>query len=126
MSKEEIRKNNILIAQYMGYEYISKGMWKYLDENYGERLCKHSHLINFHSDWNCLMKVVQRINGDKKNNYLLSIAKGVIIEEWKDDIFEWCGIEGFGYPFTIEGLYAAVIETIKLIKEDESKRNTTK
>ena len=83
MTKEEIKENNLVIAQFMGYEYISKGMWKYLDENYGEKFCKHSHLINFHSDWNCLMKAVQKIN-TIQHYYLITISDKISVTKYRE------------------------------------------
>jgi hypothetical protein len=94
-------------------------MWKVIDAelNNSPIIEKHSKLIHFHSDWNCLMKAVHKIN-KSKGNYTISITNLVIIDKWEDDIFEWCPIGGFSYNLTIEGVYQAVIETIKLINNE--------
>lgn len=65
MTKEEILSKNIEIAKFMGAHQNPQNRWYNLFE--GDNGYRTDDKLVFHSDWNWLMKVVEKIN---KRNYV--------------------------------------------------------
>ena len=63
MSENEIKKNNKLIAQFMGWT-VEKNCFSKV-EKYGDKLQNERGISvknrDYHSDWNLLMQVVEKI-----------------------------------------------------------------
>lgn len=119
MTKEEIQEGNNLIALYMGAIYeewedehceepSDKWYYYFLDDFGGYEIDE----LQYHSSWDWIIPVVQKINENEL--YKIELQKIVCVERKM----------GWGWnmitpkPFTIDGVYQAVIETIKLINNE--------
>lgn len=67
-----IGKQNALIAEFMGLSYCTKHNYEgwYKNNEHNHRICSYDGL-EYHKDWNELMKVVQRI---EEKGYVVSIS----------------------------------------------------
>jgi hypothetical protein len=72
--------------------------------------------LQYHSSFDWLIPVIQKINKED-NNFMISIIGRVIIEEFTYAPLYWQHT-GLYFDFTIEGVYKAVVETIKLINNE--------
>ena len=77
MTQEEINDYNRMCAEFLGYEYISKDLHPQAYENYGwwvkgtytNNIDARNNLnwkgfnssLKFHSDWNWIMKIIEKI-----------------------------------------------------------------
>jgi hypothetical protein len=109
-------KSNKLIAEFMGLETIDRCYFEHLTKE-GDRELTHHILLKYHTSWDWLMSVVEKIesittdNDDNSDNFF-----NVMIE-----VFE-CNINGGGITICkqgqtkLQGTYKAVVEFINQIK----------
>ena len=99
---------------YLNFEEVSD---EYLPplEDYSDWVIPVEEL-RYHESWDWLIPVVQKIN--LIDIYSIAIS-GVEVGVFKliNNLY-WQQIKG-NYPFTIEGIYQAVVETIKLINNEK-------
>ena len=73
--------------------------------------------LRYHESFEWLIPVVQKINKED-NDFMIKIMGGVIIEKFTYAPLYWQHT-GLCFDFTIEGIYQAVVETIKLINNEK-------
>ena len=71
MGIEELNKNNILIAEFMGKSYHTKYSILYI-----ETTTTHSPIAKYDSSWEWLMPVIDRIEGLFDNAFIVDLSKG--------------------------------------------------
>lgn len=101
--KNNTTENNKLIAEFMGLTIITDEI-SFFDTNY-------KPLKKYHTDWNCLMEVVDKIEGLSKENetYSFSITKISVRVLYKGNRLIDLPIDNA----KIEAVYNACIEFIK-------------
>ena len=111
-NKMENLENNKLIAEFMGWTLDDKDLNSYRKLN--NNVFKYSLLSNFkyHSDWNCLMEVVEKIRVTEKcNDFNINYSCDAKIEcEYYDKVFE---VYTSNTINTLEAVYNACVEFIK-------------
>lgn len=61
MTPQEIKENNILLAEFMGWALVeNNSLWKWKDKQ-GSKICDGGESLKFHNDWNWLMQVIDNI-----------------------------------------------------------------
>jgi len=109
-------ENNKIIAEFMGMKPINKnesnGIWNCTIKAHGFNIVQH---LSFHSDWNWLMEVVEKI---ESLNVVVEIRENV------------CYIETSQNDYTseleltkIQATYKACIEFIKRYNQNAAKEN---
>lgn len=111
MKNEVITENNILIAEFMNYE---KQTWSYNDAVAYYTPFKENSLfsdkLKFHTDWNWLMQVVEKIfNTCEITPDELDYEWGILFKQIHNSFY---------YP-KIEAVYNACIEFIKWYNENK-------
>ena len=100
-------ENNKIIAEFIGLVYRTKKDYQgwYKDSSFTDRICSFDGL-KYHSDWNWLMEVVQKIEslGDDLNIYAYHCELIYNVGE---------NIETFEAKSKIEAVYNACVEFIK-------------
>ena len=101
MKPTQQQKDNKLIAEFMGLTIITDNI-SYFDTNY-------KALKNYHSDWNWLMQVVEKI---ESLGYTIDVTGSNVYINHSDDEFKQ--IAGFSDTYSkIEAVYNACLEFIK-------------
>ena len=108
-----MKTNNKLIAEFIGYkEYVNEGAIQLYIK---DEVVKSIGQLDFHSDWNWLMEVVEKIESigftfETKKNWARITRKGEnIILRWEED------------KTKIEAVYNACVEFIKWYNENSAK-----
>ena len=112
---KNIVENNKLIAEFMGLSYCKKHLYEgwYKNHEHNHRLCDFNGL-KYHSDWNWLMRVVEKIENLQDENscaiYNVQIEQcfvEIIINHTSETIVEVdCNSK-------IQAVYQACVEFIK-------------
>jgi hypothetical protein len=117
-NKMENLENNKLIAEFMGWTLDDKDINSYRKLN--NNVFKYSLLSNFkyHTDWNWLMEVVEKIRVTEKcNDFNINYSCDVKIEcEGYDKVFE---IYTSNTINTLQAVYNACVEFIKWDSENK-------
>jgi hypothetical protein len=96
-------ENNKVIAEFMGMKPINKnesnGIWNCTIKAHGFNIVQH---LSFHSDWNWLMEVVEKIERVGKTEFKFSVE-----------------FEKVKLSSNIESVYNACIEFIKWYNENK-------
>lgn len=68
-------ENNKIIAEFMGLSYCEKHLYTgwYKNHEHNERICDFNGL-KYHSDWNWLMQVVEKIESIEDQRFLFQIS----------------------------------------------------
>ena len=109
-------KSNKLIAEFMGLETIDRCYFEHLTKE-GDRELTHHILLKYHTSWDWLMPVVDKIESFTDDNKLCKY--NVNIEQWWVEIIdnqtsdEIVFVDG---DDKILATYKAVVEFIKQIK----------
>ena len=118
-----MEENNKIIAKFLGWEIlndmtyskITKGKWIELDK------------LKFHSDWNWLMEVVEKIeNLTDKNNFVLydiNIYSDAVIIADQEDHEKVSITKSDGFTSKIEMVYKACIEFVKWYNQNSEKEH---
>ena len=107
--------NNKLIAEFIGYkEYVNEGAIQLYIK---DEVVKSIGQLDFHSDWNWLMEVVEKIESILPDDSIITIEyKNCFIPILDDE--EPFTIEGGGKT-KIEAVYNACLEFIKWYNENK-------
>ena len=116
--------NNILIAQFMGYQVVvkprvvnGKNYFEYLDDDTKKyTYCKS--LLRYHDQWDWLMGVVEKIESTLDADgyrYIVEISNTLCII-WSDGDCVTSQMRGHEGLTKIDAVYAAVVEFIKAEK----------
>ena len=116
---ENIKENNKLIAEFLGYPLDEKENLHWIDagESYGYK----TNDLKYHTDWNWLMEAVEKIEdiqdgeeGDSFRSHLydITIRQHVVTVENTD-------IEVAEYGSKLLNTYYAVVEFIKFYNEEK-------
>ena len=116
-------ENNKLIAEFMGLSYCKKHLYEgwYKNHEHNHRLCDFNGL-KYHSDWNWLMKVVEKIESIEDGIYQVDI-----LQEGCKILKRCCLLidKRVGKlesdTTKIESVYLACVEFIKWYNENKSK-----
>lgn len=114
MKITELTKNNILIAEFMGFSFIERQSKNLVnDESYLENEVASSY--RFNSDWNWLMGVIEKIqkldNDHEVNvNFTIYLQGAVELKVNNKNLFSSTAFE---VGTLIDAVYKAVIEFIK-------------
>ena len=105
-------ENNRLIAEFMGWKYnTNKSVMSYpLDDNsifIGRHLTMN---LKFHSSWDWLMAVVEKIESDERYDVEI-LQYGTIIMDNQKEIVN--NVADISFDKKIEHTYDAVVEFIK-------------
>jgi|TARA_R110000751_G_scaffold76275_7_gene153742 hypothetical protein len=103
--------DNKLIAEFMGLETPDGCYFEHLTKK-GNRKLTHHILLNYHTSWDWLMTVVEKIEGLRDEN---GNAYRFTIDMCNAQIEE-TNIEILGGAFKIDTTYKAVVEFIKQYK----------
>ena len=117
MTKEEIIEGNKLIAEFMGGVYDSdvNEYWFYLNPpNWTSKFAPTTYELKYHSSWDWLMPVVEKIENDLKDSFNVDIVNNNQCEIVKNGSKFICGY-GFEtvYNSKIEAVYYSVVAFIK-------------
>lgn len=121
-------ENNKIIAEFMGKRIRNSYLEKYIEtsENvrfpngdliFGWQIEAHESKIKYHSDWNWLMKVVEKIEGLKHCQIDISLNWCRIC--YKDTLFNYDSRYFFKNLTKIEAVYNACVEFIKWYNQQE-------
>ena len=113
MCEEEYNEGNKLIAEFMGLEKNDFGYWVNKDYLFGAQLKLFDFELKFHSSWDWLMPVVEKI--EKDMDMWIRIERDYIFVCRFND---YSGIISSSNTFThnkgkIYGVWLAVVEFIK-------------
>jgi hypothetical protein len=111
-------ENNKLIAEFMSLSYRTKKDYQgwYKDSSFTDRICSFDGL-KFHSDWNWLMEVVEKIEDLKHCQIDISLNWCRI--GYKDTLFNYDSRNHFKDITKIESVYNACVEFIKWYNENK-------
>ena len=98
MDQKQIEENNILIAEFMGHYHIKDGYYRVFPTK-----CVRVKGLEYHSSWDWLMKVVEKIESLKNSVTIFDVGAGI------EGLLI---IERFGTT-KLEGTYLTVVEFIK-------------
>jgi hypothetical protein len=124
MTEEKIRKNNKLIAEFMGcikedrfcgvegHQHQWK-VWRFKDSAFHNTIGDFKIDTPYHDTWNWLMTVVEKIENMENNNFSVNICK---TKCFIDAILENITCKNTGNK--LESTYLAVIEFIKWYNEN--------
>lgn len=119
MSHKEVSEGNKLIAEFMGGEFetnlpftYTKSGWVNTPANSSRQIAQ-DYDLKYHSDFNWLMPVVEKIEKLKfeihiYSHYNWKEPNRVVICDWRDNI-----IINNSSDHKIEGLFKSIIEFIK-------------
>lgn len=102
-------ENNKLIAEFMGCKSIFKDKKEYQMVTH-ENMCYSTNELQYHTDWNWLMEVVQKIN-DQNNVVQIHENHVMVVNNTKGEV-----IVDVVSGSMLEATYEAVVEYIKLKK----------
>lgn len=115
----EINEGNLIIAKFMGdKEYVHKAHFKHWMREEAELIGIED--LQFHSSWDWLMPVVEKIRDLGSIDIVISIKRSVFIS-WDDGTAYFKQTLGNGRN-SIETTYEAVIEFIKWYNETKEDR----
>ena len=123
ITKDETIENNKLIAEFMGAkpnkggEYEMYGIIQNIEDGENEQHFFFSSEMKFHTDWNWLMEVVEKIENFRMKQFENSMEYSVMIEQQRCIITSETKGEIYYFAGNIGGKIAVVYDaTISFIK----------
>jgi len=112
--------NNHLIAEFLGWDFLNDMTYSKVTKSKWVEIEK----LKFHSDWNWLMEVVEKI---ESLDFDFTIYTGACISiiNTKDFPFEEIITSGGQFKNKIETVYNGCVEFIKWYNENSAKENET-
>lgn len=111
-----MNENNKLLAEFLGYKVISE--IDFLSYNYKDLDFSNLHILeelNFHTDWNMLIKVVEKIESLEYRVYIEGASCTIVHIEENFDIYNQ------EYKETkIQAVYEACLQLCQRVKENLS------
>ena len=114
MVKQEIIEGNKLIAEFMGLKQNDFEHWINKDYLFGPQLKLFDFELKFHSSWDWLMLIVEKIENDLQDSFTVDIINKNQCEIVRNGNEFICGY-GFEtvYHSKIKAVYYSVVEFIK-------------
>lgn len=111
-------ENNKLIAEFLGYEPNTNGVYPIVCINEGKGW--HLETMKYHFDWNWLMEVVEKIESiifDNNNSFNVTIGSTnyCVIQDSNGDTYE--SVEDYGETKLLT-TYKAIVKFIKWYNEN--------
>ena len=114
MSEQEIIEGNKLIAEFMGIKQNDFGHWINKNHLLGSQSKLFDFELKYHSSWDWLMPVVEKIENDLQDSFNVDIINKNQCEIVRNGNEFICGY-GFEtiYHSKIKAVYYSVVEFIK-------------